>query len=247
MSPFLSSLAVQSYCFRGFTDPRDVIRLVRECGLGAIELCGRHADFTKPEEFADLAKAYRDGGVEVVSIGVCHLKGGGREMKPFFECARRAGLRHMSVNFQPADLARGAPAAEKLAGEHGVRLGIHNHGGRHWLGSSQMLEHVLSLSGDRVGLCLDTAWALDSGEDPVAMVGKFGKRIHAVHFKDYEFDRARKPKDTVLGEGNLKLKELLAALGAAGFDGCAILEYEGDVNDPAPALKRCVEVLRAAA
>ena len=246
MNTSSQSLGVQSFCFRGFPDKRDVIRLVRECALGAIELCGRHADFTKPAEFAEIAKAYRDGGVEVVSIGVCHLHGGEKEMRPFFDCAQRAGLRSMSVNFQPKDFTAGAPIAEKLAADHGVHLGIHNHGGKHWLGSSQMLEYALSVTGDRIGLCLDTAWALDSGEDPVAMIQKFGKRVYAIHFKDFEFDRARKPKDTVLGEGNLKLKEFLAALGAAGFDGPSILEYEGDVNAPVPALKRCVEVLRAA-
>lgn len=247
MATSLPSLGVQSFCFRGFKENRDVIRLVRECGLATVEICGRHADFTKPKDFADIVKAYRDGGVEVLSIGVCHLHGGEKEMRLFFECAKLAGLRFMSVNFQPGDFAAGVPAAERLAADHGVHLGIHNHGGRHWLGSAQMLEHALSVTGDRIGLCLDTAWALDSGEDPVAMVQKFGKRLYGIHYKDFAFDRARKPQDTVLGEGNLKLKELLQALDAANFRGYSIIEYEGDVNDPVPALKRCVEVLRGMA
>jgi len=39
-------------------------------------------------------------------------------------------------------------------------LVIHNHGGRHWLGSAQMLAAVFAQTGPAIGLTLDTAWAL---------------------------------------------------------------------------------------
>ena len=80
------------------------------------------------------------------------------------------------------------PAANQPEGRGGacrrgraVRLGIHHHGGGHWLGNSPALRWVSSQSSARFGLCLDTAWALDSGEDPVAMIMEFGPRVHLLH------------------------------------------------------------------
>ena len=37
---------------------------------------------------------------------------------------------------------------------------------------------------------------------------------------------------------------LYDALKKIDFDGCAVLEYEGDVNDPVPAVSRCVQAVR---
>ena len=37
---------------------------------------------------------------------------------------------------------------------------------------------------------------------------------------------------------------LAAALDDIGFDGPLILEYEGEVDNPMPALKSCVEAMR---
>jgi sugar phosphate isomerase/epimerase len=50
----------------------------------------------------------------------------------------------------------------------------------------------------------------------------------------------------IIGEGNLNLKKFLATLADIGFDGTFVLEYEGDVDDPVPALKQCVDAVRAA-
>ena len=237
-------LAVQSYCFRGFKANGEVAAKVKACGLAAVELCGMHADFAAPDTFEGVIRTYRDAGVSIVSIGVQGFKNEPAKEARFFDFARRAGATTISANF-PADGAQEAlRAAERLAVEHGIRLAIHNHGGKHWLGSSQMLQAVFRQTGPQIGLMLDTAWALDAGEDPVAMVEKFGDRLYGLHLKDFVFDRARKPQDVVVGTGNLDLPKLFAALRKVGFAGLLILEYEGDVNDPVPALRQCVEALR---
>ena len=134
--------------------------------------------------------------------------------------------------------------AEELTERTGIRVGIHNHGGLHWLGSRTALRWILSKTSDRIGLCLDTAWALDSGEDPIEMISEFGDRLHLLHIKDFAFGRDRLPEDVTVGTGNIDLKELDAAILNAGFDGEAILEYEGEVDDPVPSITECVEALR---
>ena len=135
--------------------------------------------------------------------------------------------------------------AEKLAEEYDINLAIHNHGGRHWLGSAQSLEAVFQQTGPRIGLMLDTAWAQHSHEDPVELATRFADRLYGLHVKDFMFDSSGQHRDVVVGTGNLDLASLDAALAASDFAGAVILEYEGDVEDPIPALRECVEKLRA--
>ncbi|MFI5356910.1 MAG: sugar phosphate isomerase/epimerase family protein, partial [Opitutales bacterium] len=123
---------------------------------------------------------------------------------------------------------------------------IHNHGGRHWLGNAQMLESVFARTSPRIGLCLDTAWALDAHEDPVALAEKFADRLYGVHLKDFVFDRAGKPADTILGQGNLDLPKFLKLLGGNERTQSVIIEYEGDIENPVPALSECVRQIQAA-
>jgi hypothetical protein len=91
---------------------------------------------------------------------------------------------------------------------------------------------------------LACAWALDAGEDPVKMIEEFGPRLALVHLKDFVFDRARKPEDVVVGTGNLSLPKVATALASSGFAGELVLEYEGDVANPVPALAACVQAIR---
>ena len=76
------------------------------------------------------------------------------------------------------------------------------------------------------------------------MAGRFGERLYGVHIKDFVFDRSGTPTDVVVGEGNLDLETLQTVLNDGEFDGYIVLEYEGDVKDPVPALKNCVAVVR---
>jgi len=154
----------------------------------------------------------------------------------------------MSVNFQPDTVPASYDVAAGLAAEFGVRLGIHNHGGRHWLGCRQMLSHVFANTDASIGLCLDTAWAIHSHEDPVAMVEAFADRLSAVHVKDFVFDRVGQHEDVVIGTGALDLTALMTTMAAQDFDGCFILEYEADIDNPVPALAECVrQVAKTAA
>lgn len=237
-------MAVQSYCFRGFKDCAAVARMTRQIGVASIDLCSIHVDFDKPQTFDAVIETYRDEGVEIVSIGVEQIGTDEAKARHRFDFLKRCGAGVMNVDFSPDDVPHCYRLAESLADEYDMRLAIHNHGGRHWLGSAQMLRHVLGRTSRRIGLCLDTAWALDSGADPVEMVKQFGNRLYAVHIKDFVFDRARRPEDVVVGSGNLDLSSFRAALDEVDFNGPSVLEYEGDVDDPVPTLRQCVDVVR---
>lgn len=239
------SLAVQSYCFRGFKDPAEVAEKVREIGLSKIELCAVHVDFLDESAFGPVIGAFADAGVEIISIGVQGFRNEPEKEEKFFQFASEAGATTISADFNPTTVPEAYRVAEQLAEKYDLRLAIHNHGGRHWLGPAQMLSLVLEQTSPRIGLMLDTAWALDSREDPLALVDRFADRLYGLHLKDFIFERDRTPTDVVVGTGNLKLPELMAKLKQRSFQGHLILEYEGDVENPVPALTKCVAAIQA--
>jgi sugar phosphate isomerase/epimerase len=237
-------LAVQSFCFRAFKDNGKVAELVKECGLSRVELCAVHVDMADEKSFEGVVDAYKSAGVDIPCIAVFSFGTDETAATRYFEFAQCAGARWVGADFNPAAAPDNFRMAEKLSEKYDIPVAIHNHGARHWLGPVQMLRTVFERTSPRIGLCLDTAWALDSREDPVAMTKRFADRLLGLHLKDFVFDRAGKPEDVVVGSGNLDLPGLFAALREVEFDGCATLEYEGDVEDPVPALQKCVEAIR---
>jgi inosose dehydratase len=246
--PFaVDSIGVQSWCFRAFKERRQLIEQVKGCGLSRVELCGVHADFSAEATFDATIAELRDGGIAIDCIGVQGFSGDEAKERKYFEFAKKAGAKAISADFRPDFAMKGFRSAEKLAQEYGIRVAIHNHGGKHWLGNAQMLDAVFANTSDRIGLCLDTAWAMDAGEDPVALVTRYAKRLYGVHIKDFTFDRARKEEDVVAGTGNLPVAKLVAALRAADFSGYSVIEYEADEKNPGPAIAKCVAAVKAAA
>jgi inosose dehydratase len=235
-----AQLGIQSYCFRGFKTLGEVLPRLTACGVNTIELCRVHVDFTRPDDFAAAVAQCRAAGVRIASLGVERFAADLAKERLLADCARLAGAKVITADFDPGAGPEVWRAAEQLAEEYDLRLAIHNHGGRHWLGNAQMLTHVFSKTSDRIGLCLDTAWALDAKEDPVALAEKFADRLYGVHLKDFVFDRAGRHTDVVIGEGNLDLPRMLALLEANPRTTSVIIEYEGDITDPVPALTRCV-------
>jgi len=238
---------VQSYCFRHFKDNKQVAGMVKEIGLEKIEVCAVHADFSDVDGFKDIVKTYHDAGVSIVSIGVQTFQGNDSEEK-WFECIKAAGASHISAHLRIDSYEKAIAKMRKWCREYDVKIGLHCHGGYMFGGSPDELTHLVGLGGPEIGICIDTAWCMQIGPrqgNPTDWVKKFGKSIHGVHFKDFVFEKNAQWVDVVVGEGNLDLPGFVQALGETGFDGMAVLEYEADVENPVPALKRCVESMRA--
>ena len=238
-------LSVQSFCFREFPDNQETAGLVKDVGLGGIELCGKHVDFMNASLHDEVIRTYGNAQVSIISIGVNPITGNESEDRKLFEFAKKAGCGAMSVDFPLKTLDASLQVAEKLTEEYGIPVGIHNHGGRHWLGNSTSLEWVFSKTSTRIGLSLDTGWTLDSREDPVAWVRKFGDRVHLLHLKDFTFARDREPEEAILGQGNLDLSGLASALTDTGFSGLSIIEYEGNPSAPVAPITECVAAIQA--
>ncbi len=232
------TLGIQTYSFRSFP-ALQIPDMVRGCGLRRVELCTMQVDTSDEPQMAALIEAYRAAEVTIDALGVHGL--GGAQDEAICRFASRVGARVIGVDAPPGADAGLWAAAERLAERHDLRFAIHNHGGRHWLGSAQMLESVFAGTGPRIGLCLDTAWAMQAGEDPLELVRRFGTRLYGLHVKDFAFERSGHYQDVVIGRGGLDLRALALALIDVGYTGYAALEYEGEPEDPAPAIIACRE------
>src|SRR5581483_3556227 len=187
----------------------------------------------------------KQAGVKIVAIGVEYLTGEYAKDKLRFEWCKAAGVKNMSISFKPSAMFEGLKTIEKLADEFDMNLGIHNHGGYDWLGNPTILEYLFSKTGKRIGLHLDTAWAIDAGQNPVEMAEKFIDRLEGVHVKDFTYSPKRESSDVIIGTGILDLPKLMGLLKKSNFAGPLVIEYEGDVENPVPALSECVKKLSA--
>ncbi|MBC8105123.1 MAG: sugar phosphate isomerase/epimerase [Anaerolineae bacterium] len=237
-------IAIQSWCYRHFKEVPAFIEQLKSTGVSATEICAVHADFSAPATFAKTIEQFKKADVKLVAIGVEYLSGNTEKDQPRFEFCKQAGIKHMSISFQPESMWDGLKNIEKLADQYDLKLSIHNHGGYDWLGNATILKYIFSKTSERIGLHLDTAWAIDAKQDPIKLAEQFSKRLYGVHVKDFVYDRARIPSDVIIGTGNLDLPKLMTSLQQMNFSGPLVIEYEGDEQNPVPALKKCVEVMK---
>jgi sugar phosphate isomerase/epimerase len=237
---------VQSYCFREFKDNAVVAQKVRQIGVDKLELCGVHADLGNADSVKQAVKTYHDAGVSIVSIGVQTFVGADSE-EAWFESAKIAGCKHISAHFRVDSFPTAVKKTAALCRKYGMKVGIHCHGGYMFGGSADVISHLISLGEGEIGVCIDTAWCLQSAGNPVKWAEQFAGKIFGIHYKDFTFDRAGKWTDVVVGTGNLDLPNFVAALKKGNFDGMAVIEYEADPKDPVPALTECVKKMRSVA
>ena len=245
MNNVVKDLAVQSWCLRAFQSNEQVIEQLQAIGVSNVEVCGKHCDFGNETVFEEVIAKYRAAGINILSIGVQGFCGDEKTEEKFFKFAKMAGCRQISASFDVGHVPGAYRIVEKLADKYDVNVAIHNHGGYNWLGSRQMLSQVFSQTSPRIGLCLDAAWAMQAGENPIQMAEQYIDRLYGVHLKDFVFDRAGQWHDVVVGEGNLDLAKMLEIIRTKAPANCSpIIEYEADVENPGPALQRCVAAVK---
>lgn len=101
--------------------------------------------------------------------------------------------------------------AARRAGEHDLRLALENHQD---FTSAELME-LCHLSGDNVGVCLDTGNALAVGEDPVEFAQTVAPRVFHVHLKDYRAqwtDEGYRLVRCAIGDGAIPFVDVAAVL-----------------------------------
>ncbi|HEU5118225.1 MAG TPA: TIM barrel protein, partial [Isosphaeraceae bacterium] len=112
----------------------------------------------------------------------------------------------------------------------------------HRYGTIASIRDAIKDHHEKIGCCLDTGHFLRSREDPVEAVEVFDRRIYGVHLKDVD-DATR---FTILGEGDLRLADLLKALAKRNYSYCLALEYEENPQNPIEDIRACLASVRKA-
>ncbi len=240
-------LAVQLYSFRNELDkdlPGTLAR-VKELGIDCIEPYSLHG--LTPEA---LRAEFDKAGLKVVSF---HL--GGLFLGPPEEAVnvgRILGAKQIGVAWvkesqnDVVDEAKLMAAAERLnalcpaAQAAGMKVFYHNHGYEFHEGDAEgkMFDRFMNaLDPECVVLQLDVYWAAFGGQDPAALLKRYGDRTWSLHVKDMSKTQEVKPFDgsgwtgvgdegfAVLGEGKMDWDAIFGAA-EAGAVRWYILEDE---------------------
>jgi inosose dehydratase len=123
----------------------------------------------------------------------------------------------------------------------GTALAYHHHMGT-VVETADEIDRLMEVTGDSVGLLLDTGHLVFAGGDPTAAAQRHGGRINHVHCKDVRGDvltRAR-TRDasfldavldgvfTVPGDGVIDFDPVLSAMAGVAYDGWLVVEAEQD-------------------
>jgi len=199
-------------------------------------------------DYASLAAKYAANGVRIHTFGPLGIPGRPEDCEAqarrVFELAKACGVDFFELHMIRA---HEIPILEALQKEYGIRVTIHNHGKDHAYGRIVQLKPLLENTS--FGFSLDTAWAVDAGEDPVEMVRAFHDRLVSVHCKEFEYDEDGSWHGVVSGSGTFDLPGLMRLLNDVGYTGLFALEYEGFERDSITPLKQskaAVEELLAA-
>jgi inosose dehydratase len=155
------------------------------------------------------------------------------------------------------------PRAIELARRHGLDVALHPHVGTA-IETRAAIERILGESD--VPLCLDTGHVFVGGTDPAEIARAHARRIRHVHLKDADADLAAAVRGRrlayaaavarglyrPLGDGDVDVAGVLAALGSAGYSGWGVLEQDialpsapSVANDPARDIARSRDFVRA--
>lgn len=228
----MSELSVQLYSVRDAfaADPADTLRRLAAIGFTQVE----------PYGVVENVDALRAGlPANGLTAPTAHARLIGADQAAVFAAAAELGIGLVIDPLvkpeqwqDPADIAATADAlnaAAKLAAEHGVQIGYHNH----WwelesrLDGRSAFEVFADQLDPAVALEVDTYWATAGGEDAPALLRRLGDRVRAIHVKDGAL-ATDATGQVPAGQGRVPLADVLAAAPGAlrviEFDA-----YDGDL------------------
>ncbi|MGK3206954.1 sugar phosphate isomerase/epimerase family protein [Amycolatopsis sp. MEPSY49] len=228
----MSEPSVQLYSVRDAfaADPDGTLRQLAALGLTQVE----------PYGVVENAEALRAGlPAHGLTAPTAHARLIGADQAAVFAAAAELGIGLVIDPFvrpeqwqDPADIAATADAlnaAAKVAAEHGVRAGYHNH----WwelesrIDGRSAFEVFADQLDPAVALEVDTYWATAGGADAPALLRRLGDRVRAIHVKDGGLATDASGQ-VPAGQGRVPVADVLAA----APDALRVIEfdaYDGDL------------------
>ncbi|MBD2753946.1 sugar phosphate isomerase/epimerase family protein [Spirosoma validum] len=180
-----------------------------------------------PEQISAFHEKLKQSGVTGYAVGPIYMKTQ-QEIDNGFEYAKRVGVK-LIVGVPNEELL---PYVDKKVKEYDMRYAIHIHGPdiKLWPNASSVINAVKNLD-PRIGLCFDMGHDARFGDDPIADLEKYAKRIFDIHLKNVTA-ASKEGKTCELGRGVIDIPAFVNMLRKIKYDGSCSLEYEKDMKDP---------------
>ncbi|MCS5512683.1 sugar phosphate isomerase/epimerase [Curtobacterium flaccumfaciens pv. betae] len=187
----------------------------------------------------ELAAALRDAGLAAPSGHARLLDAGEQDLERIFHASTTLGFGTLidphidesrwTTREDVEAIARELSALAPRAADHGLVLGYHNHAFEfsNRIDGVSAYEVFADALSDDVVLELDTYWVQVGGDDPVAVIGKYGEKVQFLHVKDGDGSHDDK-QQVAVGNGIMPIREIIAA----APDAVHVVElddHEGDV------------------
>jgi sugar phosphate isomerase/epimerase len=224
-APLPRAFGLQLYTVRKDiqADTPGVLASVRKTGYGSVETFA--AQYSRPAK--ELHQMISDAGLSLPST---HF--GYADLGQKFDYAKELGAQYIVVGAPPFQKANSADAFKEFAAQYnqwgqeadkyGMEFGFHNHNIEFQSFDGVTGLEILMKETDPklVKWQMDCYWVVQAGEDPIAMIHKYGDRLQTLHFKD------RKPNVpisatpgapahfTEVGTGTIDFKAIWAAASA---------------------------------
>ena len=239
-------VAVETWCFKELLgeDPEGTLAQVGQMGYEGIELAHyyRWENLTAPR----VAKCLKDNGLKCCSSHI-NLQSLEPDALPktidYHNTIGNSVLIVASLPHQEnaqgwLDLAKRFDELAGKVGEHGFRLGYHNHPGDFVpLADGQIpWEIFFNNTAKEVIHQLDVGNMPKEYSDPVKYIKMYPGRTESIHVKDRDADY----NQALIGEGTLPIAEIFHLCETIGGTEWYIVEYEDKAVPPLEAVKRCL-------
>ncbi|WIB69870.1 sugar phosphate isomerase/epimerase [Curtobacterium sp. MCBD17_026] len=187
----------------------------------------------------ELAAALRDAGLAAPSGHARLLDAGEQDLERIFHASTTLGLGTLidphidesrwTTREDVEAIARELSALAPRAADHGLVLGYHNHAFEfsNRIDGVSAYEVFADALSDDVVLELDTYWVQVGGDDPVAVIGKYGDKVQFLHVKDGDGSHDDK-QQVAVGNGIMPIRDIIAAAPDA-LHVVELDDHEGDV------------------
>lgn len=267
----VSAWCVQEKLFKGTMRLADFINLCHENGVNyvelldcfwkddvdidnAIELLKKYgmkvSAYSIGNDFVQNDQAEREKQIGMVNKGTdtaCRLNT--KNLRIFSGSAKNG----ITFDTARAWIVEGLKECAKYAEEKGVTLVLENHG--LFAGKGDQVRGIIDEVGSEyLKANTDLGNFLLVNDDPLNAVKALNKRVGFVHFKDFKSVSNDQPgydgmdgkryQGTVLGEGQVPMKEIVEYLSGIGYDGFLSIEFEG-TGDPVTGTVKSIEYAKS--
>ncbi|WP_189604610.1 sugar phosphate isomerase/epimerase family protein [Salinimicrobium marinum] len=239
-------LGVQAYTFKNFTFT-EALEKIKSIDLNYVEAfpgqtIGNGIEGTMHYEMEantrqQVKQLLESKGIELVAYGVVSGKNE-QDWRNLFEFAKEMGVK--VINSEPAQ--EDLDLVNKLAGEYGVTVGLHNHPkpSTYWHPDT-VLEAMKGR--ENIRACADVGHWIRSGMNPVENLKKLEGHIASVHFKDLN-ENSSEAHDVPWGTGISDVQAMVNELKRQDFEGVISVEYEHNWDSSLPEIEKSVNYFK---